>query len=147
MTRAPFEVWQAQVAPDVFAERTAAAVLRDRALARRSRRGPWVLLAAAACILVAGVAWGWTSLRKPPPREMSTSRLEPVERTDPTPSATSQRPVGTSEVLLPTPHPAPVHAKSKAPASPPSAVPEPSARKVPLPQCTCNAFACECGPE
>jgi len=147
MTRAPFDQWQAQVAPEAFADRAAAAVLRDRVLSRRQGERRWVLLAAAACVLVAGAAWGWTSSRRVPLHDVAPSRLEPLKRMDPTPSAPPRGPQGTLEVLPLPPRPVPVRAKPVTPALPPSAAPSPSALRVPLPQCNCNAFACDCGPE
>jgi hypothetical protein len=149
MTHAPFDSWEAERAPEAFADRTAAAVLRDRALSRRPAKGRWVLLAAAACVLIGGAAWGWTARWRVPPHDVAASRVDPVEPLDPMPIAARREALGTPEVLPPPPRPTvqvPVHPKAT-PALPPSAAPSASAPKVPLPQCSCNAFACDCGPE
>jgi hypothetical protein len=149
MTHAPFDSWEAERAPETFADRTAAAVLRDRALSRRPAKARWVLLAAAACLLFGGAAWGWTSRWRAPPHDVAASRLEPVEPANSVPTAAPQGALDTREVLPPPARPTaqvPVHPKATLVLLP-SAAPSASAPKVPLPQCSCNAFACDCGPE
>ncbi len=143
MTRPSLDAWQPQAPSAGFAERAAAAVIRDRALSRRRVARPWVLLAAAACVLVAGVAWGWTALPRTPHRDDPAPA--PAERADPTPSA-APRLSEPSREEAPPPRPL-VRPRPAASAHPPVAAPSASAPKVPLPQCNCNAFACDCGPE
>ena len=91
--------WPIAEPPADFASRTVTAVLRDRQRRRRVATRRWAAVMAAATLLFAGVAWGFTAW---------TKRAEPVA---PAPPAASAAP----------PPPAPVHASP-----PPTPEPEPT---------------------
>ena len=67
--------WRAQAPSADFADRTARAILRDRATRRATHRPRAVVFAAAACLLVAGAAWAWRTQPGPARREPSQSSL------------------------------------------------------------------------
>jgi hypothetical protein len=151
MMPTPSSAWQAQSPSADFADRALAAVLRDRShtpIRRHPRR--WAPLALAACVLMAGVAWGW-SVRVHAPR------IEP-RQAELTAPATTSAPFG--EVAAPrlsplqsprvTNRPVAAPAASGAPrvkATPPSPAPPLPAPPMMIPRCSCNELACDCGPE
>ena len=152
MTGAPFEDWQPQAPSEGFANRVTDAVLRDRALRSvaeprgHARIRRWIVVAAAATFLIAGAAWAWRSRApNPEPREVVTQPLvrEPALRA---PIAAPPAPSVPPSAIARAPAPSPVRARAapSAPSASASPAPHPSVR---IPQCSCNEFACDCGPE
>jgi hypothetical protein len=151
--RAHVDAWEPQLPSEGFADRATAAIVRDLRTPRARRplaRGlGWrVVLAAAACVAFAGAAWAWTSAPRRA-EEPTLTVLAPVERADPTSSAAPRGSlpeafpsIASKPVVSPS-----VRVRPRAPRVAPSAAPAASAPKVPMPQCNCNAFACDCGPE
>jgi hypothetical protein len=140
-----FDSWEPEAPPPGFADRVTAAVLQDRARRghRRARRAGAVALLAAACVVVGGAAWAWTSRSRP--SEERLAPVERVERADPTPSALLR---SLPSEAAPLASVRPVARSRPAPSAAPSAS---SSRTrgthVPSPMCICNAYGCDCGPE
>lgn len=154
--------WRAQrPAPD-FAERTVAAILRDRATSggtvrprgteTRLARAPWpttyrsrrMSAFAIACLLVIAGAWGaWAALPRTAGR---AAPLPDVVRIDVTSiSAPLWRVPAESLRTIdpPRPLPAPARPAAKAPQRK-ETVPADKARRVNLPRCGCDPEICDC---
>lgn len=142
----PSSAWRAQTPPAGFSDRATAAILADRATRRPPLVGRrWVVLAIAATLLVAGAAWGWRAQPRVPTPEPS--------------QASFRAPRQDLEGAIASPHLLPPLLQQRAPQLPAPlvtprpprvvAVPAPSAPppKLILPPCSCNEFACDCGPE
>lgn len=148
------QAWRPQAPPRDFADRTTAAVLRDRASTRASARAVrWPVSLAAACLLVAAGAWAWRSHRVPPGPAVTSTPLPaappavrpPAGPARPAPAPPSPPLPSLPDRVAPTPRPR-VPAASATAVAAPSASTAPSARVV-VPPCTCNELGCECGPE
>jgi hypothetical protein len=136
-----FESWRGAEPSAGFADRTTDAILRDRGRRTVRPRRPWFLLAAAACLLVGGAAWGWNrhETREKEDDRPGVVSVEREARVLPLPLAGS--------ALAEEPHEAPVKARVTGGRPLPSAAASSPTLKVPAPLCLCNAFACDCGPE
>jgi hypothetical protein len=146
MTSNRLKAWQAQVPEADFAERTVAALARDRRRRRTLTGRRWIVMGAMAAVLIAGGAWGYASLSS----LQAHSRAAPFA-TPPTiraPDPSPRQPVALPE------HPAPVspasppaslpHRKVEAPA--PVSSPPNAGRTVVVPRCYCspNEAICDC---
>jgi hypothetical protein len=139
--------WRAQAPSADFAGRTVAAILRDRS-ARRSEwgLGRRLMMTAAAAVLVAGGAWGWTTLPKvaPPvpahrvsPPRPALPVILPAPSARPPPVPPSELPPKAPAVAPPLPR-----RKELAPVS--SASSPDAGRRVILPRCSCQEGICDC---
>jgi hypothetical protein len=141
---AEWDVWQAEEPSADFAERVAAAMLRERlkgpgGSARKRRTYRLVVVALAAC-LAAGGAWGFSRLyegRHPARAEAAATPVAPVSPPVP-PSAPAVAVVTAAEETAP-----PARAtKLKRRPEPVGSAPPP---KVILPRCTCAPVDGVCG--
>jgi len=144
MTPNPWPSWRAQTPSADFAERTVGAILRERNTRRHqgaARR--WVLIAAAATVLVAGGAWGWTTLpRETPPRPAPSSVPAPALPTsDPTSRAVREPAERPDPPHRPPPPAMPSARRKEVPALSPS--PD-AGRRVIVPRCNCQEGICDC---
>jgi hypothetical protein len=136
--------WQAQEPSPDFAARTVAAHLRARArrpaVARR-----WIAVGGLAAVMVAGAAWGFTSLRGEARGSAVALAVEPPEA--PVASVVEAPPVMAAELpdasLEAAAPPARPRHRVAAPAA--SAAPD-AGRKVMLPRCDCefDQVMCTC---
>jgi hypothetical protein len=135
------DAWRPQKAPQGFAERAAAAVLRDRAVRRSSSRSRrWVVLLSAASLLAGGAAWAWRMRPVETPTVTHTVLVSAAVASQPTVELRTSSPIAPVVKA-----PAVVPVRKVPPAASASSVALPT--KLILPRCTCNEFACDCGPE
>lgn len=139
-----YGAWHAQSPRADFAERTLAAILRDRVESRRtSRPRPWVGAFAMVAVLIAAGAWAWAALPKTARTWVSTPSVvraaaEPRRESVPVVHA-SPVPESSTE----TPAPIPVAPAAKAPRHK-EAVPTNMGGRVNLPRCGCGQMICDC---
>jgi hypothetical protein len=155
MTSNRWDAWEPQAPPEDFAQRTVAIALQEAVQEvpahGRVGRARWVIVAAAATMLVGGAAWGFSS--------WSVIRAVPMS---PTAAPTAPEPLRAMGPLLSRSFApaAPVDAGTRAPVAAPSTVarprkpqrvaPESSApdagRKVIVPACDCvpDQVMCSC---
>jgi hypothetical protein len=138
------KAWPAQEPSADFASRTVAAVLSDRAKvhAKRPARRRLVVACAMAAVMVAGVAWGFTTWRERTVTAARATAESPVVVRE----APSAPPRPAPPALAPSPPPAEEDAAVAVPPAP-RAVPRPKRRvesapdaghKVFLPPCDCS---------
>jgi hypothetical protein len=149
MTSNEWKDWRAQVPSPGFAERTVAAVVRERRGARARRTPRWAAFSAFAAVLIAGAAWGFASWSLRSTAAPSFDPPEQVSKAHPT----SDRPLTTPIVdppstdraaLSPTPTLPSSRRKIEAPA--PVSPMTDGGRKVILPRCNCSSLeaVCDC---
>jgi len=145
-----WDAWPAQQPPPDFAERTVAAVLRERRPRRVLRRRRSAIVGAMAAVMVAGAAWGftaWSGGRTAPARVPAAPPEAPTHVVSATrlPDAPASRDAGSEETAA-TPPPA-----RRAPPPPPPPPSRPhvtpdAGRRVMVPRCECTAddVLCSC---
>jgi hypothetical protein len=139
--------WRAQTPSVDFAARTVASILRDENDRRTKNGAPrWLLVAAAATVLIAGGAWALTSLPKgaAPPVEtrdaVSAAPLSnpsiPIRREPDDPVAEPPRKAPLAPVVT-------LPRRKEALTAPPTSLPD-GGRKIIVPRCNCQEAICDC---
>jgi hypothetical protein len=139
-----YSTWRAQSPRPDFAERTVAAILRDRTTSRpASRPRRWIGAFAMAGVLIAAGALAWAAI----PRAAGTVLSAPsIVRADTGPRRESPPVVQAPAVprsSTETPAPIPRIPAAKAPRHK-EAVPTNKGGRVNLPRCGCGQMICDC---
>jgi hypothetical protein len=143
MTPNASNAWRPQSPRADFAERTVAAILRDR-IERRPTARPrrWVSVIAIAVFVIAAGAWAWAALPRTPRTEVSPPSFRPepigVAKGSPVTGHASPVPEPSAERPRPLPAPAASPPRHKEPIAPDRP------RKPNLPRCNCVQTICDC---
>jgi hypothetical protein len=142
MTPNVYRTWHAQSPRLDFAERTVAAMMRDRIESRRGTRPHrWMTAFAVACVLVVVGALAWAALprtatKAPAAADVAAAPPE-VPRTIP-PLWRAPAAAEPPTAAVPPPLPAVKAARHK------ETVPADKNRHVNLPRCSCDPMICDC---
>lgn len=143
MTPERWDAWEPQAPPEDFARRTVAIALRQRRSARRAGKARWGVALAAAAVMIAGAAWGFSAWSA-----RSAVRLSPVPAPSPPDPVRSLGPLVRSLPPAETGTPALVGVPSRPrrPGTSPAIAAPDAGRRVIVPTCGCDPdqVLCSC---
>jgi hypothetical protein len=144
MTPNVSNAWRAQSPRADFAERTVAAILRDRIERRRTARRPrWTSVIVVATVMVGAGALAWAALPKTPRTEVSRPDVAPrtIDVAKKSPAGAQVSP--TPEPSIERPRPSSAAPATSPPRRKDAVIPD-RVRKVNLPRCNCVQTICDC---